>query len=158
VKIIAVAVLLAPALALAQLPEKKADKAPLPEKKAEKAEKKAASPSKPVATVNGVAIPQSRMEFMVQQQQQRGTPDNDQLRGMVRDELVNREILMQEAQRSGFARSAEIQTQLEMMRQEVVVGAYLRDWARKHPVSDADVQKEYERATSWSRPRTRPSS
>ena len=147
-KIIALAVLLAPAIALAQLPEKKADKAPLPEKKAEKAEKKAAAASKPVATVNGVAIPQSRMEFMVQQQQQRGTPDNDQLRGMVRDELVNREILMQEAQRSGFARSAEIQTQLEMMRQEVVVGAYLRDWARKHPVSDADVQKEYERARS----------
>ena len=50
-KIIALAVLLAPAIALAQLPEKKADKAPLPEKKAEK---KAAAPSKPVATVNGV--------------------------------------------------------------------------------------------------------
>ncbi|MGH8519351.1 MAG: hypothetical protein ACREUE_18015, partial [Panacagrimonas sp.] len=67
-KIIALAVLLAPAIALAQLPEKKADKAPLPEKKAEKkVEKKAASPSKPVATVNGVAIPQTRMEFMVLQ-------------------------------------------------------------------------------------------
>jgi peptidyl-prolyl cis-trans isomerase C len=142
VKIIVLAALLAPALALAQLPEKKADKAPLPEKKAEK---KAAA-AKPVATVNGVAIPQSRMEFMVVQQQARGQPDSEQLRGMVRDELVNREILMQEAQRSGFTRNAEVQTQLEMMRQEVVVGAYLRDWARKNPVSDAEVQKEYDRA------------
>jgi peptidyl-prolyl cis-trans isomerase C len=132
VKTIAVAFLVAPAIALAQLPDKKAEKK--------------AAPSKPVATVNGVAIPQSRAEFMVQQQQQRGAPDNDQLRSMVRDELVNREILMQEASRTGFTRNAEVQTQLEMMRQEVVVGAYLRDFARKHPATEAEVQKEYDRA------------
>jgi peptidyl-prolyl cis-trans isomerase C len=33
-----------------------------------------------------------------------------------------------------------------MARQEVLVGAYIRDWMRKNPVTDADVQKEYERA------------
>jgi peptidyl-prolyl cis-trans isomerase C len=82
----------------------------------------------------------------MQQQLQRGGKDNEQLRGMVRDELVNREVLMQEAQKAGIARQAEVQTQLDMARQEIIVGAYLRDWARKHPVSDADVQKEYEKA------------
>ena len=98
-----------------------------------------------VAMVNGVPVPGTRMEFMMQQQRQRGAPDNEQTRSMLRDELVNREIVAQEAQKSGLAKSAEVQTQLDIARQEILVGAYLRDWVRRHPVSDADVQKEYER-------------
>jgi peptidyl-prolyl cis-trans isomerase C len=139
---LALAAALLPALALAQ--------APLPGKEEKKApEKKAAKPAArgaPVATVNGVAVPQARADFLMQQQAQRGAPDNEQMRNMVREELVNREVVMQEAQKSGIARQSEVQTQLEMARQEIIVGAYLRDWARKHPVTDAEVQKEYDRA------------
>jgi peptidyl-prolyl cis-trans isomerase C len=138
----AVAALAIPAVALSQLPEKK-DKAPLPEKKAAKP-----AAGKPIATVNGVPVPQARMEFLMQQQQSRGAPDTEQMRGMVRDELVNREVLAQEAQKSGVAKNPEVQTQLDMARQEIIVSAYLREWARKHPVTDAEVQKEYDRAKS----------
>jgi peptidyl-prolyl cis-trans isomerase C len=127
---LAVAVLAFPALVLAQVPEKKAAKP-----------KPAA-----IATVNGVPVPQSRMDFLLQQQQARGAPDTEQMRNMVREELVNREIIAQEAQRAGVARIPEVQTHLEVARQEIIVGAYLRDWARKHPVTDAEVQKEYDRA------------
>jgi peptidyl-prolyl cis-trans isomerase C len=102
----------------------------------------------PVAKVNGVAVPASRMEMLMQQQRSRGAPDNEQTRQMLRDELVNREIVAQEAQRAGFAKKPEVQTQLELARQEIMVGAYLRDWVQKHPVSDDDVQKEYDRAKS----------
>jgi peptidyl-prolyl cis-trans isomerase C len=35
-----------------------------------------------------------------------------------------------------------------MARQEIIVSAYLRDWVRKHPITDAEVQKEYEKAKS----------
>jgi peptidyl-prolyl cis-trans isomerase C len=130
---ILLAALAIPALALAQVPEKKAAK-PKP------------AAAKPIATVNGVPVPQARMDFLMQQQQSRGAPDTEQMRGMVRDELVNREVLAQEAQKSGIARIPEVQTQLDMVRQEIIVSAYLRDWARKHPISEADVQKEYDRA------------
>lgn len=99
-----------------------------------------------IATVNGVAVPKARLEYMMFQQQSRGMQDNDQTRAMVREELVNREVLQQEAQRAGFAKNADVQTQVDMARQEIVVGAFLRDWVRKHPVSDADVQKEYDNA------------
>ena len=108
---------------------------------------KAKPPAKEsVATVNGVAVPRSRMDFMMQQQQQRGAQDNDQTRAMVRDELVNREVVAQEAQKTGMVKNPEVQMQLDMARQEILVGAFLRDWVRKHPVSDADIEKEYERA------------
>ena len=99
----------------------------------------------PIATVNGVAIPRSRGEALVSQQRARGAPDNDQLRSMVREELVNREVLMQEATRSGVAKSPDVAAQLDLARQEIVISAFLREWVRRNPVSDADVQKEYDR-------------
>ena len=104
--------------------------------------------AKAVATVNGVAVPQERMEALLQQQGQRGMPDNEQTRAMVREELINREVIAQEAQKSGVAKNPEVQTQVDLARQEVLVNAYIRDWVRKNPVSDADVQKEYDRAKS----------
>jgi peptidyl-prolyl cis-trans isomerase C len=94
--------------------------------------------------VNGVAVPASHMDFLLQQQKSRGAPDNDQTRNIVRDELVNRELVAQEAQRAGFSKKPEVQTQVEMARQEILVGAYLRDWVSKHPVSDAEIQQAYD--------------
>ena len=135
------AALLAPALALAQPAEKKGEKPAAAKPAAAKP-----APGKPIATVNGVPVPQSRADYLVQQQTSRGAADNEQMRSMVRDELVNRELLMQEAQKTGVAKQAEVQTQLDMARQEIIVSAYLRDWVRKHPITDAEVQQEYDKA------------
>ena len=98
-----------------------------------------------VATVNGVAVPKSRLEFMLQQQAARGAPDNEQTRAAIRDELVNRELVAQEAMKAGFAKQPEVQTQIELTRQQIIIDAYIRDYVKKHPISDAEVQKEYER-------------
>jgi len=79
----------------------------------------------------------------------RGGPRDEQLartRAAVRDELINRELVAQEAARTGTAKNRDVQLQLEIARQEVLVGAYLNDYLRTHPVTDADVQKEYDRA------------
>jgi peptidyl-prolyl cis-trans isomerase C len=135
------AVLLAgPALAQPALPTK------------DEPAKKEASKSKPaaqgntVAKVNGVAVPRSRQDLLMQQQGTRGMPDNDQTRAMVREELINREVLFQEAQKTGVGKRPEVQAQLDMARQEVMVSAYIRDWVKANPITDADIQKEYERA------------
>ena len=109
--------------------------------------KPAAKPAAgPVATVNGTAIPRARLEYLMRQQAARGAPDNEQTRAAARDDLINREIVAQEAARAGTAKKQEVQLQLEMARQEVLVGAYLGDHLRVNAVTDADVQKEYERA------------
>jgi len=135
IRITTVILLLAPSLALAQAPAKDGAKGA------------AKGPAKEVvAKVNGVAVPQSRMDFMLQQQAARGAPDNEQTRAMVREELVNREIIAQEAAKSGIAKSSEVQNQLDLARQEIIVSAYVRDWMRKHPISDADIEKEYDKA------------
>ena len=132
-RILVAAALLAPAALMAQNAAKPAAKGKAPGKEA-------------IATVNGVAVPKARMDYMMLEQQSRGMQDTEQTRAMVREELVNREVLQQEAQRAGFAKKTDVQTQIDMARQGIIVGAYLRDWARKHPVSDEEVQKEYDRA------------
>lgn len=99
----------------------------------------------PVATVNGTAIPRARMEYLMRQQVQRGAPDNEQTRALVREDLINREVVSQAAARAGTGKKREVQTQLEMTRQEVLVGAYLSEYLREHAVTDAEVQKEYDR-------------
>jgi peptidyl-prolyl cis-trans isomerase C len=142
------AVLLA-APALAQLPLPTKDE---PAKK--EAAKKEAAKSQPaaqgttIAKVNGVSVTRARQDLLMQQQGARGMPDNEQTRALVRDELINREVLYQEAQRTGVGKKPEVQAQLDMARQEVLVSAYVREWVRTHPVTDADVQKEYDRAKS----------
>ncbi|MGH8705874.1 MAG: peptidylprolyl isomerase [Burkholderiales bacterium] len=108
--------------------------------------KPAAAKDGPVATVNGVAIPRQRAELIVRQQTARGGQDSEQLRVQVREMLINNEIVFQEANRGGFAKKPEVQHQLELARQEVIINAYVTDYLRTHPVSDADVQKEYDRA------------
>ena len=138
-KLLAAALVALPLLAVAQDAPKPAAKP------AAKASAKSGA-SQPVATVNGVAVPQSRMEFMMEQQRGRGAPDNQQTRSMMREELINREVVTQEAQKSGLAKSREVQAQMDIARQEILVGAYLRDWVKKHPVSDNEIQQEYERA------------
>jgi len=139
-KFLALALLL-PCFALAQLPTKEPAKA---------AAKEAAKPaaSGPLATVNGVQIPRNRLELVVRQQTARGAQDNEQMRAQVREALINNELLIQEANRSGIAKKAEVQQQIDLTRQEVIANAVVAEHLRVNPVTDAEVQKEYERAKS----------
>jgi peptidyl-prolyl cis-trans isomerase C len=123
----------------AQLPTKEPAKAPA-------APAAAAPATGPVATVNGVAIPRQRMEIVLRQQLSRGATDSEQLRAQVREALINNELLFQEGNRNGTAKRPEVVQQLDLSRQEVIANAVLNDYLRAHPVSDADIQKEYDRA------------
>ena len=143
----AAVLLTAPALAQLPLPTKD-EPAKKEAAKKDAAKSKPAAESTTIAKVNGVAVPRARQDLLMQQQGARGMPDNEQTRAMVRDELINREVLYQEAQKTGVGKKPEVQAQLDMARQEVMVSAFVRDWVRTHPVTDADVQKEYDRAKS----------
>lgn len=103
------------------------------------------APSGPVATVNGVAIPQQRAELLIRQATSNGQQDSSQLRAAARDALINREVISQEAVKSGVAKKPEFLSELENARQQLMLDLYLREYARTHPVTDAEIQKEYDR-------------
>ncbi len=105
---------------------------------------KPAGKSAAVATVNGTAIPTSRADALLNEQLSQGQQNTPELRGMVREELVRREILTQEATKKGMAKKPEVLGQIELARQALLIRAYLQDYVKNHPVSDADVKKEYD--------------
>jgi len=98
-----------------------------------------------LAVVNGKPIPSSRADMMVKQMAAQGQPDTPQLRSMIKDELINREILMQEANKLGLSDSPDVKAQLEMARQSIVIRSLVADYLKKNPVKDADIQAEYDR-------------
>lgn len=108
--------------------------------------KAAASPqadSAAFATVNGKAIPKDRADALIAGQTAQGQPDSPELRKAVKEELVRREILTQESVRKGFDKKPEIQGQVDLARQGVLIGAYLNDYVKTHPVTDEQIKAEY---------------
>jgi len=101
-----------------------------------------------LAVVNGKPIPSSRADVMVKQLAAQGQPDSPQLRAMVKEELINREILIQEADKLGLSNSADVKNQVEIARQSIAIRALVQDYLKKNPVKDADVQAEYDKFKS----------
>ena len=134
--------LVAGSLALAAGAQDKAGKADA------KAPAKAAASSGKRVVVNGVAIPQSRIEAMNKELTAQGQPDNPERQNAVREELVNREILAQAAQKRGLDKNPDIQAQMDMARQAVLVRALFESEIKQNPISDADLQKQYEQFKS----------
>ncbi|NLF55435.1 MAG: peptidylprolyl isomerase [Thauera phenolivorans] len=97
-----------------------------------------------VATVNGVAIPASRADAMIAEQKAQGATDSAQLKDAVREELIRREVLSQEASRKGLDKKGDVQAQMDMARQAILIRAYLQDYVKANPVSDAELKAEYE--------------
>ncbi len=100
--------------------------------------------SKSYASVNGKTISKVRADALMAAQLAQGQADSENLRMAVREELVRREVLAQEAQKKGLDKKPEIQGQVELAHQGVLVSAYLNEFIRTHPVSEEIIKKEYE--------------
>lgn len=98
-----------------------------------------------MATVNGVAIPLSLLEQNVNANVAQGQRDTPELRQILKDELINREILAQESAKLGLDKTAEAKTQLVQMRQTLMVELLLNDLLKKNPVTDVQIKAEYDR-------------
>jgi peptidyl-prolyl cis-trans isomerase C len=96
-------------------------------------------------TVNGKPIPRARVDALVKQQVAQGRPDTPQLRDLVMTELVNREVAVQEAEKRGLSKDPEVQTQMDLARQQVLIQALLREHFVKSPISDKAMRAEYEK-------------
>lgn len=97
-----------------------------------------------VATVNGIAIPKIRADVLMAGQRAQGATDGADLAAKVREELIRREVIFQEARRRGLDKKPEIAAQMDMARQVALIQAYIQDYVRSHPVSDGAVRKEYD--------------
>lgn len=105
----------------------------------------AASPAfaQNIAVVNGTPIPKARADALIDQLVHQGQQNTPQLQMAVREELVNREILMQEALRRGLPNRPDIKAQVAVAQQTVVLRALIEDFVKNNQPTDADVTARY---------------
>ncbi len=100
-----------------------------------------------VAIVNGKPVPSSRVEALVEQvsSQQPGRPVTPDMQVQIKEEVINREVFMQEAQKMGLDGSDAYKSQMEQARQVVLIRALFADYEKKNPVTDAEIKAEYDK-------------
>ena len=101
--------------------------------------------SKSAATVNGVAIPQARLDMRIKAAMAQGQPDSPDLRNAVRDELINIEVLAQAAHKKGLNKQAEVAQQIELSKQTILASAFVQDYVKSHPFSDDTLKQEFDK-------------
>jgi peptidyl-prolyl cis-trans isomerase C len=101
-----------------------------------------------VAIVNGKPVPSSRVDALAQQIAAQGRPVTPEVQAQIKDEVINREVFMQEAQKRGIDASDDYKVQFELARQAIMIRALFADFQKKNPVTAADVQAEYDKFAS----------
>ena len=97
------------------------------------------------AIVNGKAVPKARMEVLAQQLAAAGRPVTPEMQGQLREEVIAREVFMQEAQKQGLDATDDYKNQLELARQAILIRQLFENYRKNNPVTDADVQAEYDK-------------
>jgi hypothetical protein len=111
-----------------------------------------------VATVNGVAILADRRQCICRRaDRHRALPDSPELKKAVREELIRRELLVQEAKKLGLDKKPDVAAQADLARQAIYIRAFVQDYVKKNPISDEQAKAAYERMKSprWAARSTR---
>lgn len=98
-----------------------------------------------LAIVNGKAVPKARLEALAQQVARSGRPVTPEMEGQLREEVIAREVFMQEADKLGLAARDDVKVQMELARQSILIRELFADYQKKNPVSEADIKAEYDK-------------
>ena len=102
-------------------------------------------PVNAAASVNGYIISNDAVEQGIQAALSQGQKDSPELRKAVLARMIEIALLSQQADKDGLANSDRANSQLAMIRQNYLADLELSTYMSKNPVSDADVQAEYNR-------------
>ena len=98
-----------------------------------------------LAVVNGKPVPSSRVEALKQQVERSGRPVTPEILSQIKEELIAREIFMQEARKRGLDASEDYKAQLELARQSLLIRELFANFQKKNPVTDAEIKAEYDK-------------
>jgi len=98
-----------------------------------------------IAIVNGKPVPTARLNALKAQIEKSGRPVTEEMMGQLKDEVIAREVFMQEARKRGLDASDDYKNQLELARQTILIRELFSDFQKKNPVTDADIQAEYDK-------------
>ena len=100
-------------------------------------------PINAAASVNGTIITNDMVEQGIKVAISQGQKDTPELRRAVVEKYIEVLLLSQQAEKDGLANSEKANTQLAMIRQNYLADLELSTFMAQNPISDADVQAEY---------------
>lgn len=95
-------------------------------------------------TVNNKPIPKAKLDAMLKQAAREGQKDSPELQAAAKEELIGRELLLQEVDKRGLGNSEEVKTALEAARLQILAAALVQDMTKKKPIKDDEIKAEYE--------------
>jgi peptidyl-prolyl cis-trans isomerase C len=98
-----------------------------------------------VAIVNGKPVPKARVDALAAQIAKSGRPVGPEMQNQLKDEVIAREVFMQEAQKRGLDGSDDFKAQMDLARQTLLIRELFADYQKNNPVTDADIKAEYDR-------------
>jgi len=98
-----------------------------------------------VAIVNGKAVPTARVDALAQQVARSGRPITPEMQGQLKEEVIAREIFMQEAKKQGLDTTEDFRTQMDLARQTLLIRELFANYQKTSPVTDADIKAEYDK-------------
>ncbi len=98
-----------------------------------------------VAIVNGKAVPSARVTALAQQVARSGRPVTPEIQAQIKDEVIAREIFMQEAQKQGLDITDDFKAQVELARQTILIRELFANYQTANPVTDAEIKAEYDK-------------
>ena len=99
-------------------------------------------------TVNGVALSNALIDRSVSLNVQQGKKDTPELRQLIKEEFIAREVVAQQATKLGLDKTPEGQAAFAELKRNFLVDLFLADYDKRHPISDAALKAEYDRQIS----------
>lgn len=104
----------------------------------------AALPAGVFATVNGEPLSDALLDVNVAANVTQGRADTPQMRELIKNELVGREVLAQEAQKLKLDQTAQAKAQMTQLQQNFLANLLLNHYNTTNPVTDAAIKAEYD--------------
>ncbi|AVO42958.1 peptidylprolyl isomerase [Simplicispira suum] len=98
-----------------------------------------------IAVVNGKAIPKERADILRQQVERSGRPVTPEIEKQIKDEVIAREIFLQEAAKRNLEKDPDFKVQMELARQTILIRELFADFQKNNPVTDAEIKAEYDK-------------
>lgn len=98
-----------------------------------------------IAIVNGKAVPKARVDMLLQEAARAGQPIAPEMQVQARDQVVLREIFVQEAEKRGLAATPDFRQRMELARQSVLIRELFEDHRKKNPVTDEQAKVEFDK-------------
>ncbi|MDO5530979.1 peptidylprolyl isomerase [Sutterella sp.] len=94
--------------------------------------------------VNGETVSVATQKAIYDRLVASGQPAGEQLERNVKNSLIQRTVLLQEAKKAKIENNPDVKFQIDEARKTILIQGLAQEWARKNPVSEQELRKAYD--------------